>query len=98
MKQYGWMLLVMSAMAGLAKTSYANDVPMTQGVIKKLDPQSRKLTIKHGPISNLDMSAMTMSFKVKPEISLVPFKEGDDIQFTVVQEKNQLVITAIEKK
>ena len=76
----------------------AADLPMTQGVIKKVDPASRKVLIKHGPVVNLDMSAMTMSFKVKPGIPLDTLKEGDEVQFIVIQEQNQYLITTLEKK
>jgi Cu/Ag efflux protein CusF len=47
--------------------------------IKKIDPQAGKVTLKHGPIENLGMSAMTMSFPVKDRMTLKNFKEGDKV-------------------
>ncbi|KAI3603839.1 hypothetical protein D8I24_2776 (plasmid) [Cupriavidus necator H850] len=50
--------------------------------IKKIDVQSGKVTLKHGPIENLGMSAMTMAFPVKDRASLKAFKEGDSVMAT----------------
>lgn len=38
---------------------------MSHGEVKKVDTAAGKLTIKHGPLENLDMEAMTMVFKVR---------------------------------
>lgn len=35
---------------------------LTEGVVKKVDKAQGKLTIKHGPLDNLGMPAMTMVF------------------------------------
>ena len=50
--------------------------------IKKIDLQSGKVTLKHGPIENLGMSAMTMAFPVKDRAALKDFKEGDAVLAT----------------
>ena len=50
--------------------------------IKKIDAQTGKVTLKHGPIENLGMSAMTMAFPVKDRASLKDFKEGDSVLAT----------------
>ena len=36
---------------------------MTEGEIRKVDMDNKKLTIKHGEIKNLDMPGMTMVFR-----------------------------------
>ncbi|CAG2158892.1 copper-binding protein [Cupriavidus numazuensis] len=50
--------------------------------IKKIDAQSGKVTLKHGPIQNLGMAAMTMAFPVKDRALLKDFKEGDSVMVT----------------
>ncbi len=50
--------------------------------IRKIDPNAGKVTLKHGPIENLGMSAMTMAFPVKDRASLKNFKEGDSVLAT----------------
>uniref|UniRef100_UPI003F49429E copper-binding protein n=1 Tax=Cupriavidus yeoncheonensis TaxID=1462994 RepID=UPI003F49429E len=47
--------------------------------IKKIDTQAGRVTLKHGPIENLGMSAMTMAFPVRDRASLKNFKEGDAV-------------------
>ncbi|GAA0794263.1 copper-binding protein [Cupriavidus gilardii] len=50
--------------------------------IKKIDAQTGKVTLKHGPIENLGMPGMTMAFPVKDRASLGKFKEGDAVSVT----------------
>lgn len=50
--------------------------------IKKIDAPSGKVTLKHGPIENLGMPAMTMAFPVKNPASLKAFAEGDLVMVT----------------
>ncbi|WP_454731557.1 MULTISPECIES: copper-binding protein [Cupriavidus] len=50
--------------------------------IKKIDAQTGKVTLKHGPIENLGMPGMTMAFPVKDRASLSKFKEGDAVSVT----------------
>lgn len=47
--------------------------------IKKIYLQAGKVTLKHGAIENLGMSAMTMTFPVKGAESLKGFTEGDSV-------------------
>ncbi|WP_265922997.1 copper-binding protein [Cupriavidus nantongensis] len=50
--------------------------------IKKIDAQTGKVTLKHGPIENLGMPGMTMAFPVKDRASLSQFKEGEAVSVT----------------
>lgn len=50
--------------------------------IRKIDAPAGKVTLKHGPIENLGMSAMTMAFPVKDRTALKNFKEGDSVSVT----------------
>ena len=54
---------------------------MSTGEVKKVDKSSGKITIKHGPLDNLGMPAMTMVFRVKDPAMLDQMKEGDKINF-----------------
>ena len=47
--------------------------------IRKIDLQSGKVTLKHGPIENLGMPAMTMAFPARDRAALKDFKEGDAV-------------------
>lgn len=54
---------------------------MSDGEIRKVDKSAGKVTIKHGPIPNLDMPPMTMVFRVKDPAWLDQLKTGDRIRF-----------------
>jgi len=38
---------------------------LTEGLVKKIDKAQGKLTLKHGPLANLEMPGMTMVFRVE---------------------------------
>jgi uncharacterized cupredoxin-like copper-binding protein len=56
---------------------------MTTGEVRKVDKDSKKITIRHGEIRNLGMPPMTMVFQVKDPAWLDQFKAGDTVRFTV---------------
>ena len=68
---------------------------MTQGEVKKIDPKTGKVTLKHGEIKNLQMPPMTMVFSAKEAAQLEGLNKGDNVLFAVDQNMN---ITHIEKK
>jgi Cu/Ag efflux protein CusF len=62
-------------------TSADSGQVMTAGVVKKVDKDAGKVTIRHEPIENLGMPKMTMVFRVKDPALLDRLKEGDQILF-----------------
>lgn len=71
-------------------------VPMTEGEVRKVDKDQGKLTLRHGPIANLDMSAMTMVFRVADPRMLGALKEGDKVRFAAEKVNGAFTVTAIE--
>ncbi|RWD73944.1 copper-binding protein, partial [Mesorhizobium sp.] len=53
-----------------------------KGEVIKVDAKQKKLTIKHEPLTNLDMPAMTMVFVVAEQGMLDKVKTGQAIEFT----------------
>lgn len=68
---------------------------MSDGVIKRISKGSKKLTIKHGEIKNLDMPPMTMSFRVSDEKMLEMVKKGDKVKFKAETVDGKMVVTEI---
>ncbi len=66
------------------------------GEVRKIDKDLGKLTLKHGPIANLDMPGMTMVFKVADPKLLDGIKAGDKVRFTADNVNGALTVTAIE--
>jgi Cu(I)/Ag(I) efflux system protein CusF len=50
-------------------------------VVKKVDKSAAKVTLSHGPLTNLGMPAMTMAFRVKDAAWLGQMKDGDKVRF-----------------
>jgi Cu(I)/Ag(I) efflux system periplasmic protein CusF len=80
----------------LAAIAQAAASDMTEGEIRKVDKDAKKLTIKHGEIKNLDMPGMTMVFAVKDPAMVDIVKTGDKVKFKVEKINGALTVTAIE--
>ncbi|WP_175997679.1 copper-binding protein [Burkholderia stabilis] len=70
---------------------------MSHGEIRKVDTAAGKLTIKHGPLDNLGMDAMTMVFKVKDPAMLSQVKAGDKIDFVAEDVDGALTVVQLRK-
>ncbi len=68
----------------------------TLGEVRKVDKAAKKITIKHGPIVNLDMPPMTMVFQVKEPAMLAKVKAGDKVKFRAENLGGALTVTRIE--
>lgn len=69
---------------------------LTDGEIRKVDKDAKKLTIRHGPIQNLDMPPMTMVFQVQDPRLLDTVKAGDKIKFSADKIGGAYTVTRIE--
>ena len=69
---------------------------MTEGEVRKIDKEAKKITLKHGDIKNLDMPGMTMVFQVKDASLLDKVKAGDKVKFAAEKTDSAIVVTAIE--
>jgi len=69
------------------------------GQLQKIDSAAGKVTIKHGPIKDLDMpDAMTMVYRVKDPAIFRGFKAGDKVHFELDHDSRGFVVTHIERK
>lgn len=79
-----------------SSTAAAQSGALSEGVVRKIDAASGKITLKHGPLLNLDMPAMTMVFKVKSPDMLKMVKVGDAVKFRVENIKGAYIVTTME--
>lgn len=87
-----------AASALLCFSAFAQSVlPTTDGEIRKIDLENKKITLKHGEIKNLDMPAMTMVFAVKDPAMLEAVKAGDKVTFTVDKLGSTFTVMSLEK-
>lgn len=64
-----------------------------EGEVRKVDKQAGKITLKHGPLPNLDMPAMTMVFRAKDAALLDQVKTGDVIRFKAEKIDGNFTVT-----
>ena len=69
---------------------------LSDGEVRKVDKDAKKITIKHGPLANLDMPPMTMVFQVKDPAMLEQVKAGDKIKFQAEKVGGAYTVTKIE--
>ena len=87
---------VMAQSPPAQREATAASAAMTEGEVRKIDKDAQKITIRHGPIVNLDMPAMTMVFRVKDPAMLDQVKPADKIRFTAESLGGTLTVTRIE--
>ena len=68
----------------------------TDAEVRKVDKGAAKVTLKHGPITNLDMPGMTMAFPVADPRLLDAVKAGDKVRFTAENVGGAITVTALE--
>lgn len=93
----------MADMPGMNKTApvapgadAAATSDLSEGEIRKVDKDNKKLTIKHGPLKNLDMPGMTMVFGVREDAMLDKVEAGAKVRFQAEKIDGKIVITKIE--
>ena len=83
--------------AALALGATAALAQLTDGEIRKVDKDAKKITIKHGEIKNLGMPPMTMVFQVKDSAMLDKVKAGDKVKFVAEKVGGAFTGTQIER-
>lgn len=70
---------------------------LVDGLVKKVDKTAGKVTLAHGPLTNLGMDmAMTMAFRVKDAAWLDQMKVGDKIRFMAEDVNGVLTLVRFE--
>jgi Cu(I)/Ag(I) efflux system periplasmic protein CusF len=77
-------------------TLAAQPMEMTEGEVRRIDKEQGKMSIRHGPLINLDMPAMTMVFVVADRAMLDQVKVGDKVRFHAEKIGSQYTVTKIE--
>lgn len=60
------------------------------------DKETGKVTIKHGPLQNLDMPGMTMLFRLQDAAMFEQIKEGDKIKFVADKVEGVFVVKVLQ--
>ncbi|AMO99293.1 copper binding periplasmic CusF family protein [Collimonas arenae] len=88
--------LPLAAIASEAVAASVEAAAMSVGEVKKIDKEAGKITIKHGPLANLDMPPMTMVFRVSDPAMLNQLQAGDQIKFVAERENGALTVMKMD--
>lgn len=69
---------------------------LSEGEVRKINREAGKVTLRHGPLANLDMPAMTMVFTAADPKLLEGLKEGGKVRFTAERKDGTYMVTAIQ--
>ena len=78
------------------KTSVTNKVIIGKGQVVLISKDKTKVTLRHEPIPAIQWPAMTMEFKVKCGAISAKTKVGDKVQFTLVPDGKDYMVTSIK--
>ena len=82
--------------AGHALAASSAAATLTDGEVRKVDKEAKKVTLRHGPIQNLDMPGMTMVFQVQDVAVLDQVKAGDKVKFAAEKIGGAITVTRLE--
>jgi Cu(I)/Ag(I) efflux system protein CusF len=72
------------------------DTAKAEGEVRKVDKEAKKLTLRHGPIANLEMPDMTMVFRVADPKMLDGLEAKQKVRFRADRIEGQLTVTYLE--
>ena len=80
-----------------ASASVAAQGALASGEVLEVDKQEQHVLLKHGPIQNLGMDAMTMEFSVPDRKLLESLRPGDKIRFAAIWKAGDYELTRVER-
>jgi Cu(I)/Ag(I) efflux system periplasmic protein CusF len=90
-------VLALAAAMTSASPLAAQPMELSEGEVRRIDKEQGKMSIRHGPLVNLDMPAMTMVFVVPDRAMLDQVKVGDKVRFQADKIGGQYTVTRIER-
>lgn len=85
------------ALLFVASITSAAMAAMVDGDVQKVDAAAGKITLRHGPIPELDMGDMSMVYTAKDPAMLKGIKAGDKVRFEPAEVGGKYTVTKIEK-
>ena len=85
------------ATAAHATTHQPQPGEYAEAEVRKVDKDGGRVTLRHGPIANLDMPPMTMVFRVKDPAMLEQVKTGDKVRFKAERIQGAYTVTELAR-
>jgi Cu/Ag efflux protein CusF len=89
-------VIAMDHSSHTAAPAKAASQPLSEGTVRRLDRAAGSITISHGPIENLGMGAMTMTFTFKKGVVPASVKDGDKLSFRAEEKGGQYSVVRVE--
>lgn len=84
--------------AAPAAPSASQEAPLTEGEVRRINKEQKKITLRHGAIQALEMPPMTMVFNVRDPALLDKVQVGDKVRFAAEKAPDgAFFVTTIEK-
>ncbi len=96
LRALGLSLSIVGMALGLNGSALAQ--AMAEGVVRRIDLDNNKISIRHGEIKALDMPPMTMVFVAKKPELLKSLSPGDEVVFEAFEANGQYSVGNIQKK
>lgn len=84
------------ALAGVSLAFAQAPLPKVDAEVRGVDTAGKTITLAHGDIQNVEMPAMTMTFRVKDATLLDHVKAGDKVRFSADKVDGLITVVAIE--
>ncbi len=88
--------LMAQTTAAPARPAAAQGVEMAEGVVRHVDREAGRITLRHGEIKSINMPPMTMVFHLRDRALLDGIAAGAKVRFAVVAEDGKHVITQLQ--
>ncbi|ACL72289.1 conserved hypothetical protein [Thioalkalivibrio sulfidiphilus HL-EbGr7] len=74
----------------------SGELPQVEAEVRRVNTRANTVSLRHGPIPNLDMPAMTMTFKVSDPAQLEGLKPGDKVNVTIDRVDGEYTLMSME--
>lgn len=93
----GRMVAVLVLGAGISGAALAQRSDRVEGEVRRINEAEGKVTLRHGPLPNLDMPGMTMVFTARDPSILKGIKVGEKINFVAENSNGVFYVLEISK-
>jgi Cu/Ag efflux protein CusF len=76
----------------------SSNTALTDAEVRKVDPATGMVTLKHGALENVGMPPMTMAFKAKDAAMVKQVHEGDKVKVRIEDVNGTLTIVRLQKQ
>lgn len=93
----GRMAAILVLGVGISGAALAQKTDRVEGEVRRINEVEGKVTLRHGPLPNLDMPGMTMVFTAKDPAILKGIRVGEKVNFVAESANGVFYVIEITK-